>query len=137
MSVGRSVAAEILSRTKTSTFVGLCAPGRLLCSNGSIYDTTLRLPRPPPTPLFLLAHLGVMSRHNSVVPKLISAMSKLVLTELIRIIKKCASQHWETSCISRNVAPNTATMSSWLAGQACPHKVGASVHPLSAVFFSF
>ena len=115
----------------------LCAPERLLCSNGSIDDTTLRLPLPPQTPLFSLAHLRARSWHNSVVPKRISAISKLVLTELIMIIQKCASQHWETPCISGTVASNTATVSSWLAGQACPHKVGASVHQLSAVFFSF
>ena len=66
----------------------LCAPGRLLCSNGSIDDTTLRLPCPPPTPLFSLAHLRARSWHNSVVPKRISAISKLVLTELIMIIQK-------------------------------------------------
>ena len=115
----------------------LCAPERLLCSNSSIDDTTIRLPLPAPTPLFSLAHLRARSWHNSVVPERISAISKLVLTELIMIIQKCASQHWETSCISGNVAPNTATVSSWLAGQACPHKVGASVHQLSAGLFSF
>ena len=115
----------------------LCAPGRLLCSNSSIDDTTIRLPLPAPTPLFSLAHLRARSWHNSVDPERISAISKLVLTELMMIIQKYASQHWETSCISGNVAPNTATVSSWLAGQACPHKVGASVHKLCAAFFSF
>ena len=90
----------------------LCAPERLLCSNSSIDDTTIRLPLPAPTPLFSLAHLRARSWHNSVVPERISAISKLVLTELIMIIQKCASQHWETSCISGNVAPNTATVSS-------------------------